>query len=214
MAGKRPQMKYGKQSLANIAAPSGGRRRAAKQPIVCSFSCIARCAVWLSTCHEGQAHTANAPVLQMHYTMSCTARSSLLAQGKNPPETPKRIHNGKKVTMNRVRDKQMIIRLSDAEASEFDKKMKKAHFKSRTDFIMALVRDVRIIVPESLKDITVELKKEGNNFNQTVRLWNKTQSATPPAVFTMAYRRLSDLYAQISKMLESVKNADIQSCGE
>ena len=116
--------------------------------------------------------------------------------------------------MNRVRDKQMIIRLSDAEASEFDKKMKKAHFKSRTDFIMALVRDVRIIVPESLKDITVELKKEGNNFNQTVRLWNKTQSATPPAVFTMAYRRLSDLYAQISKMLESVKNADIQSCGE
>ena len=60
----------------------------------------------------------------------------------------------------------------------------------------------------------VELKKEGNNFNQTVRLWNKTQSATPPAVFTMAYRRLSDLYAQISKMLEGVKNADIQSSGE
>ncbi len=96
MAGKRPQMKYGKLSLANIAAPSGGRRRAAKQPIVCSFSCIARYAVWLSTCHEGQAHTANVPVLQMHYPMSCPARSSLLAQGKNPPETPIRIHNGKR----------------------------------------------------------------------------------------------------------------------
>ena len=62
--------------------------------------------------------------------------------------------------------------------------------------------------------MAVELKKEGNNFNQTVRLWNKTKSATPPAVFTMAYRRLSDLYAQISKMLEGVKNADIQSSGE
>ena len=116
--------------------------------------------------------------------------------------------------MKRVRDKQMIIRLSDAEASEFDKKMKKAKFKSRADFIMALLRDVRIIVPEGLREIAVELKKEGNNFNQTVRLWNKTQSATPPVVFTMAYRRLSDLYAQISKMLEGVKNADIQSSGE
>ena len=144
----------------------------------------------------------------------CTAKSSLLAQGKNPPETPIRIHNGKKVTMNRVRDKQMIIRLSDAEASEFDKKMKKAKFKSRADFLMALLRDVRIVVPEGLREMAVELKKEGNNFNQTVRLWNKTQSATPPAVFTMAYRRLSDLYAQISKMLEGVKNADIQSSGE
>ena len=215
MAGKRPQMKYGKLSLANIAAPSGGRRRAAKQPIVCSFSCIARYAVWLSTCHEGQAHTANAPVLQMHYPMSCTAKSSLLAQGKNPPETPGRIHNGRTVTdMNRKRDKQMIIRMTDTEVSEFDKKMKEAKYKSRADFIMALVRDVKIIVPEGLREIAVELKKEGNNFNQTVRLWNKTQSATPPAVFTMAYRRLSDLYAQISKMLEGVKNADIQSSGE
>ena len=104
--------------------------------------------------------------------------------------------------------------MTNAEASAFEKKMKEARFKSRADFIMALVRDVRIIVPEGLKDIAVELKREGNNFNQTVRLWNKTQSATPPAVFTMAYRRLSELYVQISKILEGVKNADLQSSGE
>ena len=71
--------------------------------------------------------------------------------------------------------------------------MKKAKFKSRADFIMALLRDVRIIVPEGLREMAVELKKEGNNFNQTVRLWNKTQSATPPAVFTMAYRYINIL---------------------
>ena len=116
--------------------------------------------------------------------------------------------------MKRTRNKQMIIRMTDTEVSEFEKKMKEAKFKSRADFIMALVRDVKIIVPEGLREMAVELKKEGNNFNQTVRLWNKTQSATPPAVFTMAYGRLSDLYAQISKMLEGVKNADIQSSGE
>ena len=116
--------------------------------------------------------------------------------------------------MKRTRNKQMIIRMTDTEVSEFEKKMKEAKFKSRADFIMALVRDVKIIVPEGLKDIAVELKREGNNFNQTVRLWNKTQSATPPAVFTMAYRRLSELYVQISKILEGVKNADLQSSGE
>ena len=206
-------MKYGKLSLANIAAPSGGRRRAAKQPIVCSFSCIARYAVWLSTCHEGQAHTANAPVLQMHYPMSCTARSSLLAQGKNPPETPIQIYNGRKVTdMNRVRDKQMIIRMTDTEVSEFEKKMKEARYKSRADFIMALLRNVQIIVPENFREIVVELKREGNNLNQAMKLYNKTK--VPSNILKYTIESLNKVYSQLSAALEGMKNADIQSSGE
>ena len=113
--------------------------------------------------------------------------------------------------MNRVRNKQMIIRMTDTEVSEFEKKMKEAKFKSRADFIMALVRDVKIIVPEGLKDIAVELKKEGNNFNQAVRLWNKTQTANPPVMLKWTAQDLGKLYQRLSSVLEGMKNADLQS---
>jgi hypothetical protein len=116
--------------------------------------------------------------------------------------------------MNRVRNKQMIIRMTDTEVSEFDRKMRQAHFKSRADFINALLRDVRIVVPDGIKEIAVELKREGNNLNQALRLWNKTQTPAPPIGVTIAYEKLSKLYSQISGMLEGVKNADFQSSGE
>ncbi len=113
--------------------------------------------------------------------------------------------------MKRTRNKQMIIRMTDTEVSEFDKKMKEAKFKSRADFIMALVRDVKIIVPEGLKDIAVELKKEGNNFNQAVRLWNKTKTAEPPVMLKWTAQDLGKLYKRLSNVLEGMKNADLQS---
>ena len=114
--------------------------------------------------------------------------------------------------MKRVRDKQMIIRMTDAEASEFEKKMKEARFKSRADFIMALVRDVKIIVPEGLRELAVELKKEGNNLNQAMKLYNKTK--VPSFMLKMTIENLGNLYPRLSTVLEGMKNADLQSCGE
>jgi vancomycin resistance protein YoaR len=143
----------------------------------------------------------------------CTAKSSLLAQGKNPPETPIQIYNGRKVTdMNRVRDKQMIIRMTDTEVSEFDKKMKEARYKSRADFIMALLRNVKIIVPENFREIAVELKREGNNLNQAMKLYNKTK--VPSNILKYTIESLNKVYSQLSAALEGMKNANIQSSGE
>ncbi len=76
----------------------------------------------------------------------------------------------------RIRDKQMIVRFTELELSEFSEKMKLAKSKSRSDFIMSLVRNKPIIVPDGLPEITAELKRQGNNLNQIARLFNQTKS--------------------------------------
>ncbi len=46
----------------------------------------------------------------------------------------------------RIRDKQMIVCFTERELSEFSEKMKRAKSKSRSDFIISLVRNKPIIV--------------------------------------------------------------------
>ena len=77
---------------------------------------------------------------------------------------------------NRYRNKQMIVRFTEKEFAEFFAKMNKSKSKSRSDFIMSLVRNNPIIVPDGLPEITAELKRQGNNLNQIARLFNQTRS--------------------------------------
>lgn len=77
---------------------------------------------------------------------------------------------------NRYRNKQMIVRFTEKEFAEFSAKMKKAKSKSRSDFIMSLVKNKPIIVPDGLPEIAAELKRHGNNLNQIARLFNQTRS--------------------------------------
>ena len=76
----------------------------------------------------------------------------------------------------RIRNRQMIVRLTDKELSDFTKKMQRAKSKSRSDFIMSLVKNKPIIVPDGLPEIAAELKRHGNNLNQIARLFNQTRS--------------------------------------
>ncbi len=75
---------------------------------------------------------------------------------------------------NRLRNKQMIVRFTEKEFAEFISKMKRSGSKSRSDFIMALVRHKDIIVPNGLTELTTELKRQGNNLNQLARHFNQT----------------------------------------
>lgn len=76
----------------------------------------------------------------------------------------------------RIRDRQMIVRFTERELSEFNEKMKKTKSKSRSDFIMSLVKSKSIIVPDGLPEIAAELKRHGNNLNQLARFVNQTKS--------------------------------------
>lgn len=104
--------------------------------------------------------------------------------------------------MKRKRNNQMIIRLTDKELSEFNKKMKEAKSKSRADFVMALVRDRPIIIPDPFREIAVELKREGNNFNQALKMMRV--SGSPPWKMKISTEKLDELYSKIAEMLDEV----------
>ena len=80
--------------------------------------------------------------------------------------------------MNRNRDKQFNIRLTEKELSAFEKK-RKASGMSKTDFFMKLVRGSNIKVyrfDDEVKGIMHELRKIGVNLNQVAYLANTFQS--------------------------------------
>ena len=79
--------------------------------------------------------------------------------------------------MNRNRDRQFNIRLTEKELAAFEKK-RKASGLSKTDFFMKLVRGSNIKVyrfDEDVKAIMHELRKIGVNLNQVAYLVNIMQ---------------------------------------
>lgn len=106
--------------------------------------------------------------------------------------------------MNRKRNNQLIIRLTDKEFAEFNKKMNEAESESRADFVMALVREKPVLIIQPFREIAVELKREGNNFNQALKRMNRTQERIPPWDMKNALDKLGKLYDRISVMLDEV----------
>ena len=106
-----------------------------------------------------------------------------------------------KKSEKRRRNKQLIIRLTDSELAEFEKKMKKSKLKSRADFIMALVRDKPIIVPEGFRELAVELKREGNNLNQCMHFMH---GGLPMWNIRPIINKLNALYDKLANLLEGL----------
>ena len=89
--------------------------------------------------------------------------------------------------MNRNRDKQFNVRLTEKELSAFEKKRKTSGL-NKTDFFMKLVRGSTIKVyrfDDEVKDIMHELRKIGVNLNQVAYLANTFQSEK--AQFALGY---------------------------
>lgn len=73
----------------------------------------------------------------------------------------------------RQRNNQIIIRFSDDELSELNDAVSKSGL-NKTNFFLQLLRESNIIILTDLKDICVELKKQGINLNQALRHYHET----------------------------------------
>ena len=73
----------------------------------------------------------------------------------------------------RQRDNQIIIRFSDEELAELNKSILQSGL-SKTDFFLQLMRKKNIIIVSDLKDICIELKRQGINLNQALRYYHET----------------------------------------
>lgn len=70
--------------------------------------------------------------------------------------------------MNRSRPKQIVIRASEKEFDRIKRKVEKSKL-TQNEYLLKSVLDKEIIVIEGIKDLTIELKRIGNNLNQLTR---------------------------------------------
>lgn len=70
--------------------------------------------------------------------------------------------------MNRKRPKQIVIRASEKEFEKIKSKVEKSKL-TQNEYLLKSALDKKIVVVEGVRDLTVEVKRIGNNLNQLTR---------------------------------------------
>lgn len=70
--------------------------------------------------------------------------------------------------MNRTRPKQIVIRANEKEFDRIKKKVEKSKL-TQNEYLLKAILDKDIVVIDGLRDLTIELKRIGNNLNQLTR---------------------------------------------
>jgi len=100
----------------------------------------------------------------------------------------------------RQRANQIVIRFSDEELAELNQAIAESGL-SKTDFFLQLLRKKNIIIVSDLKEICVELKRQGINLNQALRYYH--ESGVTEKIKTAIYN-CNELY-------EKAKNIFLES---
>ena len=74
--------------------------------------------------------------------------------------------------MNRTRPKQIVVRASQEEFEQIKQRVE-ASKQKQNEYLLKCLLDKDIIVIDGLKELTVELKRIGNNLNQLTRSVNE-----------------------------------------
>lgn len=69
------------------------------------------------------------------------------------------------------KNKRLICRVSEKEYEKFEKLVEKSKL-TKSEFMRKSILKKKIIVIEDIKDLTIELKRIGNNLNQLTRAVN------------------------------------------
>ena len=103
---------------------------------------------------------------------------------------------------NRQRDNQIIIRFSDDELAELNEAITKSGL-SKTDFFIQVMRQGNIIILSDLKEICIELKRQGINLNQAMRYYHET--GVEEEIRTAIYN-CNELYESAKNIVLSADN--------
>lgn len=119
----------------------------------------------------------------------------------------------------RTRDKAITIRMTEQEQNLFINRFNTCEdvYKNKTDFIIALLTQKRIIVIEDIKVALIELKRQGNNLNQLTRFYNQGGKSAISIDQTLsdcrkAYYELFQIYANLKIKLKEQNNKKGDKC--
>ncbi|MEG0091629.1 MAG: MobC family plasmid mobilization relaxosome protein [Oscillospiraceae bacterium] len=72
----------------------------------------------------------------------------------------------------RLRTKQIVIRMTEEEYEQIKNKIEQSKM-TQQEYLIRACTDKKIIVVEGIRELTVELKRIGNNLNQIARACNE-----------------------------------------
>jgi len=101
------------------------------------------------------------------------------------------------MSVNRKRDKQIKFYVTEKEYEEIKKKVEKSKLK-QTDYLIKSALNKKIIVVDGLKEILLELSREGNNLNQIAKKINEGEQTDIKEM----KKNLIDLWDLIDKTLK------------
>ena len=104
---------------------------------------------------------------------------------------------------NKSRPKQVMFRMSEKEFEKFMKKVEQSG-ASQQEYILKAVLEKSITNTDGVKEITPELKRVGNNLNQTARALNEIDGALKDSGF-YSYRKIAEVLAEAEQNQEELK---------
>lgn len=93
--------------------------------------------------------------------------------------------------MGRNQTERLTLRLTPEEKLALQERMYKAVAPSMRDFVLKMCMDGKIVVNEDLRELNQELRRQGNNLNQLVRLAHQRRiSAVDLSELLDVYRKI------------------------
>ena len=93
--------------------------------------------------------------------------------------------------MGRNQTERLTLRLTPEEKTALQERMYKAFAPSMRDFVLKMCMDGKIVVNEDLRELNQELRRQGNNLNQLIRLAHQRRiSAVDLSELLDVYRKI------------------------
>ena len=86
------------------------------------------------------------------------------------------------MSTSRSRSKQVKFWASEKELEQIKKKVKKSKL-TQSEYLLRSALDKNILVVDGLKEILIELSREGNNLNQIARALNQKEEFNAEQLF-------------------------------
>lgn len=104
------------------------------------------------------------------------------------------------MSTSRSRSKQVKFWASEKELEQIKKKVKKSKL-TQSEYLLRSALDKNILVVDGLKEILLELSREGNNLNQIAKALNQNEEFKAEQ-FLETKEKLMELWSLIEKILK------------
>ena len=104
------------------------------------------------------------------------------------------------MSTSRSRPKQVKFWASEKELEQIKMKVKNSKL-TQSEYLLRSALDKNILVVDGLKEILIELSREGNNINQIARALNQKEEFNADQLFETK-EKLMDLWSLIEKILK------------